>query len=152
MNWRDPIDSDKHYWHRYSRFYERHFSTVEPVSSILEYGILHGASIRWLREMFPKGAANYLNFVLFSTSGVHGSYCTIEKAEATVQRGNKDEDGEDYHPQVTFLVVHPRIVALRYGNCSPQTDEDFAFLKRLRLSSWKVVQTIGRADDEPEGT
>jgi hypothetical protein len=54
MTWCDPVDSDKHYWHRFSRFYERHFAGLGSVSSILEYGILDGASIRWLRQMFPQ--------------------------------------------------------------------------------------------------
>ncbi len=54
MNWRDPAASDKHYWHRFSAFYERHFATLGEVSSILEYGVLDGASIRWLRLLFPQ--------------------------------------------------------------------------------------------------
>ena len=96
-----------------------------------------------LREMFPNGDANELNFVLFSTSGVHGTYGTIEDAEAIVARGFKDEDGDESHPSVTFLLVHPRIVCLRYGNCEPTTADDFAFLKRLRSTSWAAVLTIG---------
>jgi hypothetical protein len=51
--WSDPIESDKHYWHRYSRFYQRHFATLGRVSCILAYGVFKDASIRWLREMFP---------------------------------------------------------------------------------------------------
>jgi len=53
MPWSDPVASDKHYWHRYSRFYERHIATLGPVSSILEFGVFHGASIAWLRDLFP---------------------------------------------------------------------------------------------------
>jgi hypothetical protein len=97
-----------------------------------------------LRTMFPDGEANDLNFVLFSTSGVHGMYTTIEEAEAAWARGNKDEDGEDWTPHVTFLIVHPRIVCLRYGNCEPQSVEDFEYLKRLRATSWQCAQKIGR--------
>ncbi len=96
-----------------------------------------------LRAMFPKGEANELNAVLFSTSGVHGLYTTIEEAEADFLRGNKDEDGEDTTPNVTFLIVHPRIVCLRYGNCEPKTADDFAWLKQLRASSWKAFGGIG---------
>ena len=54
MTWSDPTDSDKLYWHRYSRFYRRHFESLSPVSSILEYGVLNGASVRWLRGLFPN--------------------------------------------------------------------------------------------------
>jgi hypothetical protein len=84
-----------------------------------------------LRELFPEGEANDLNFVLFSTSGVHGTYCTIEACEAG--------DTKD----VTFLVIQPRIVALRYGNVEPLTPDDFAFLKKLRSSSMKAVLAYG---------
>lgn len=96
------------------------------------YGVMRlvGDSMAALREMFPSGKADDLNFVLFSTSGVHGTYRTIEDVE---------DDGGD----VTFLVVHPRIVGLRYGNCEPRTPEDFDFLKRLRASSYEAVASIG---------
>jgi len=53
MPWSDPIASDKHYWHRYSRFYQRQIATLDPVSSILEYGVFRGGSIQWLRSIFP---------------------------------------------------------------------------------------------------
>lgn len=96
-----------------------------------------------LREFFPNGTADAMNFVLFSTSGVHGTYTTIEDAEAAVGRGNKDEDGEEWTPSLTFLVVQPRIVCLRYGNCCPQSAEDFEFLKALRASSWQAALLIG---------
>ena len=96
-----------------------------------------------LRDFFPDAKAGELNFVLFSTSGVHGTYSTIEDAEADIARGFKNEDGEDTTPSVTFLVVQPRIVCLRYGNCEPRTTEDIAFLKALRASSLAAVQEIG---------
>lgn len=96
-----------------------------------------------LRVMFPDGEANEMNFVLFSTSGVHGTYSTIEDAERAIA-GEPDEDGEiDSAPSVTFLIVHPRIVCLRYGNCAPRTAEDIAFLKQLRASSIRAVAEIG---------
>jgi hypothetical protein len=87
-------------------------------------------SMEALRGMFPEAKANALNFVLFSTSGVHGTYTTIEEAER--ERGD-----------VTFLVVHPRLVALRYGTVTPQTIDDYTFLKKLRESSWEVMRNIG---------
>jgi hypothetical protein len=85
-----------------------------------------------LRDMFPDAEADEMNFVLFSTSGVHGSYCTIEEVESDPDRST-----------VTFLVVHPRLVTLRYGNCVPQTEDDFSFLKKLRANSHKAVLKIG---------
>lgn len=91
-----------------------------------------------LREMFPEGLANDLNFCLFSTSGVHGTYCTIEAVEEDMNRNERDGPRD-----VTFLVVQPRIVCIRYGNAEPKNADDIAFLKRLRESSKKVVAEIG---------
>ncbi len=51
--WTDPTGSDKHTWHRFSAFYRRHFATLGPVTRVLEFGVLNGASIRWLRTLFP---------------------------------------------------------------------------------------------------
>lgn len=100
-------------------------------------------AMKSLRKMFPHGEANELNLCLFSASGVHGTYTTIEEVEASVLNGNVDEDG--YAPQyITFLIVQPRIVCLRYGNCYPKTQEDFAFLYKLRATSWAAFRKIGR--------
>lgn len=102
---------------------------------------LTGDGMEALRTMFPDGEANDLNFVLFSTSGVHGSYATLEEVEEEPDLG------------LTFLIVQPRIVGVRYGNCEPKTPEDFAFLRKLRASSWRAVATIGVATTgkEPGG-
>ena len=81
-----------------------------------------------LRQWFPEGRANNLNFVIFSTSGVHGTHHTIEDSEASW-----------YAVPVTFLLICPRTVKTYWGNCLPQTPDDFDFLKRLRASSREVL-------------
>ena len=86
-------------------------------------------AMKTLREIFPDAKADVNNFVLFSTSGVHGSYCTIEDCET---KGDVDT--------VTFLIIKPRIVQTCYGNCRPRTPEDFAFLKKLRETSRAVLR------------
>lgn len=85
-----------------------------------------------LRELFPQGIANELNFILFSTDGSHGTRNTIEEVETNPEL-----------KWITFLVVHARWVTLRYGEVAPQTPDDFAFLRTLRDSSWRVVPQIG---------
>ena len=107
------------------------------------YGCLDKDGMAGLRQMFPSGIVDEMNFVLFSTSGVHGTYGTIEEAEEEWRRG-VDEDCEPARPTVTFLIVHPRICCLRHGNCRPSSVEDFAFVKQLREQSWSVVQNIGK--------
>lgn len=79
-----------------------------------------------LRKLFPEGEAQGEQFVLFSTSGIHGTYRTIEEVES--------REGHEYG-ELTFLVIRTRVVEVFYGNCLPVTEEDFAFLKRLRNSS-----------------
>ena len=102
-------------------------------------------SLDALRKMFEDAKANEMNFVLFSTSGVHGTYNTIEEAEKAIN-GERDADGDEYCQRVTFLVVHPRLVSLRYGECTPRTSDDITFLKELRQNSLAVVGKIGMED------
>lgn len=90
-----------------------------------------------LREFFPTAEANEYNVCLFSTSGIHGTYATIEEVEDNL--GDDDEINN-----VTFLIVQPRICTVRHGNCTPKTPEEFEFLKKLRQSSWDELQKIGK--------
>lgn len=103
------------------------------------YAVRDESGMAALRQIFPKGEADDLNFALFSTSGIHGMYNTIEEAEEHLKKPSDETSGS-----VTFLIVHPRIVCLRYGNCDPQNGDDIAFLKKLRASSWKAVKEIGK--------
>ena len=91
-----------------------------------------------LRSMFLSGTADAMNFVLFSTGGVHGTYGTIEDAEMFLFG-----QGADGNNEVTFLVVHPRIVSLRYGVCRPVSRADIDWLKNLRASSFIAAASIG---------
>jgi hypothetical protein len=97
-----------------------------------------GDGMRALRAMFPEAKADDLNAVLFSTSGVHGTYCTIEAVEQDMRRPDRECQRD-----VTFLIVHPRFVALRYGTCTPETAADIDFLKRLRASSRDALMKVG---------
>ncbi len=47
-------DSDKHYWHRYTETYRAAFPRLGNVRRVIEFGVFHGASIRWLAECFPN--------------------------------------------------------------------------------------------------
>jgi hypothetical protein len=100
----------------------------------MHYSIDRIQSLADLKDVFPEPIADEMNFCLFSTSGVHGTYTTIEEAEA-------EPDGE-----VTILVVHPRTVTLRYGNI-PVDAESAPYLKALRASSWDVMRRIGADRD-----
>lgn len=124
---------EKQLWD-WSRSEGGHYSKPVPVLKV------HGMEA--LRTMFPEGEADEMNFVLFSTSGVHGSHTTIEEHETEPVYV---EDGEPVHENtVTFVIVQPRIVAMRYGVVCPKSPEDYTFLKKLRQSSWDAVAEIGK--------
>lgn len=89
-----------------------------------------------LRKMFPTAQADQMNFVLFSTSGVHGSYDTIEDVLEEKASGHDKT-------KLTFLIVQPRLVSLRYGTCIPETTDDFQYLRRLRETSSLEASLIG---------
>lgn len=106
-----------------------------------------------LRDWFGKPKSmNAMNLVLFSTSGVHGMYTTIEEVERDIRKYGPDGCGvedcshnDGWHPrEVTFLLIQPRIVSMTYGNASCRTLDDAKFLKRLRRESWAAVQRIGK--------
>lgn len=95
-----------------------------------------------LRAIFPTpDDVNEMNIVLFSTSGIHGHYLTIEHAERTLIDPPEDEDERD--ATLTVLVLHPRCVTMRFGTI-PVTLADIPYLKALRQRSWEVIPTIGR--------
>ena len=99
---------------------------------------LKGDGMEALRAMFPEGEASDLDAVLFSTSGVHGTYCLIEAVDEDMQRAEREGPRD-----VTFCVIQPRIVCMRYGTAVPRTPDDIAFLKKLRASSLRALATIG---------
>lgn len=86
-----------------------------------------------LRAIFPSGEANPLNFVLFSTSGTHGSYLTIEDVAESL-----DSDEPEH---LTVLVIQPRTVRMLYGSIVV-SKEDIDFLVRLRESSREIAADI----------
>ena len=98
-----------------------------------------------IRTIFPDGKPDEMNFILFSTSGVHGTYNTIEDVEAYLNLSEEDRNREDCElfGGLTYVIIQPRLCALKYGNCEPQNKEDIDFLKSLRYLSRSVVQEIG---------
>ena len=112
----------------------------EPADS-LHYNIFQYRSdeaMEMLKSVFPDGKADAMNFCLFSTGGVHGAYSTLEDAEEWIGK-----DGEDKIDHITFLVVHPRTVSLRYGNVIVDSYDDIDFLMKLRESSTYAMSRIG---------
>ena len=116
--------------------------TISITSSHRIQNVQTVEGIQFLRDLFPDGKADDMNFVLFSTSGVHGSYYTIEDAEFAFNTSSID-DNDIENNAVTFLVIKPRVLSMLYGNVIAETLDDFEFLKRLRKSSKEVLKSIG---------
>jgi hypothetical protein len=89
-----------------------------------------------LKKIFPNGECNMCNVVLFSTSGVHGTYLELEVLEECLELFKEGDD--DYADHLTVLVIQPRVVSLRYGHIKI-TLEDIPYLKQLRESSKKAI-------------
>lgn len=112
------------------------------------YNIFRGIPMEDLRSIFPDAIADEMNLCLFSTSGVHGSSCTIEQIEESLLKYGADtsfsDDAPDdwIPPHLTVLVVHPRLVCLKYGEVVVGPG-DIDFLKSLRASSWDQSAKIG---------
>jgi hypothetical protein len=120
--------------------------------------VISSGGVDGLRQMFGNPPeANEMNFALFSTSGVHGSYTTIEEIEESLLKYGEhpaflEDESEETMPDdwygndLTVTVYHPRIIGVGYGNVKVGIN-DIQFLKALRQSSWDAVLRIGRSDD-----
>lgn len=113
------------------------YNLLDPYQSIqtIEDGNLTMAA---LRSLFPDGQANAMNLAMFSTGGTFGTFATIEDVEAEIKQNGFTFDG------LTFVVVQPRVLCLRYGRAYPENEDDFAFLKKLRATSNEVFSKIGQ--------
>jgi hypothetical protein len=67
--------------------------------------------------------ADEMNWLFLSTSGVHGSYRTLKDVSGKIAAGETVE--------VTFLVLQPRKVAVRYGNVLVRSEAEAHILRRL---------------------
>jgi hypothetical protein len=91
-------------------------------------------SIDDLKKLFPDGKADELNWCVFSTSGVHGSYQALDDIEKYLFNNN-----DDYSDSLTVLVIHPRLVVLKYGVIKINK-QDISWLRKLVKSTLKAVE------------
>lgn len=113
------------------------------------YNIYANVTMENTRAIFPKWQADEYNICVFSTSGIHGTYTTIEDIEASFKKygeNAKFEDGEEPDDwesgYLTVLIFHPRIVCMRYGHMKISM-ADIPGLRKLRKSSAKEFAKLG---------
>lgn len=114
---------------------QRTLMNQDPAYSV--WKVHPGEGMAVLRTMFPQGVCDEMNLVLFSTSGTHGTGITIEDAELHFAGKHPG------YPQITFLIIHPRLVCMKYGVCEPRNAEDLLFLKSLRCTGRAAMMCIG---------
>jgi hypothetical protein len=91
-----------------------------------------------LRELFPDCVDYTFNWLFLSTSGVHGSYFTIDYLEKHIKID------PDFIPNITALVVQPRTVKIFYGNLEEISEDDFAW---LRQAVEKTIDAVKRSQE-----
>lgn len=96
-------------------------------------------SMEDIRAIFPApDDVNSMNLIIFSTSGIHGSYSTIEDVEKSIL----DEDPSN----LTVQIIQPRCVTFGFGSI-PVELSDIPYLKELRKMSWNVMSKIGAHEE-----
>jgi len=107
-------------------------------AEIAHYHVFDGVkSIEDLKTIFPEGKADDLNWVFLSTSGVHGSYTTLEDLEKDPDYADSiDEDGNSH---ITVLVLHPRMCCIKFGHMKFNLKKDSAYLRGLVKSTVEEI-------------
>ena len=83
--------------------------------------------------------ANEMNLLIGSTSGIHGSYTTLDDLENPESERHKDSREEglsykeviEYDEAFTFLIIQPRICRLIYGTIGFRSKEDFTWMRTI---------------------
>lgn len=88
-----------------------------------------------VRKLFPNGNADSLNWLFLSTSGVNGTFNTLDYIE------RHWSDDSNY---VTALVLFPRLCVMYYGEIAI-TESDIPYLRNL------VDSTIANVIESQEG-
>jgi len=92
-----------------------------------------------IKRVFPTGKANDMNWFIASTSGVHGTYETLDDIEEQLKNPNIEEYGEDYIPTLTFQIIMPRMVCVSYGNVQVKNQDDVDYLRGLISSTVNAI-------------
>lgn len=109
-----------------------------------------------LRELEPDD----INWVFLSTSGVHGTYASLDDIErslwdATDAEARKEHYAEadaDWHrpteAEVTVLIVLPRMVTTIYGTAIIRTREDVQLLRKRVEQTFEGIEDLQRGNRE----
>lgn len=110
-----------------------------------------GDAMDIVRDFVP----DELNWLFLSTSGVHGSYCTLDDIERWLFGGDSKAVRQELglgagepvplEHEITVVILKPRVVCTLYGNAVVRTPEDIALLRS------KVEQTAAGIAESQKG-
>jgi hypothetical protein len=124
------------------------YYSIYKASEDEAWEVLHGI-FDDVSEKFDRIPDFTLNWLFLSTSGIHGTYTTLDILRN--ERLYPDElDPADYDYEepctlVTFLIVSPRICRIIYGNVMVSTEEEDQWLRD------KVQKTLEGIKTSQEG-
>lgn len=119
----------------------------------MHYKIIELKNIQEVHDIFTEDVMYRLNWCFLSTSGIHGTYTTLQEIEDYLNKKEelditcnkdcnnckmKDFDCSEY---ITILVVHPRTVTLKYGEMKI-TKEDIPKLRKYLINTIKKINDI----------
>ena len=93
----------------------------------------------WIHQCFPEDKADAANLLMGSTSGMHGSYRTLDdlKREA-YEDGEPLECMPEHIEAFTLLVIQPRLCLLHCGTIGIRSHDDIVWLRKLITASVKA--------------
>ena len=95
---------------------------------------------RWivLKEHFSDHGANTLNMLMGSTSGIHGSGCTLDDLTNAEEYLKENEIPRSHDEAFTILIIQPRICRITYGTVGIRSDDDIKWLRNTITESVKA--------------
>ena len=91
---------------------------------------------RWicLKAHFPQDRADKYNWLLGSTSGIHGSSTTLDNLEDPHFLEENELDPRDIEA-FTILIIQPRVVRFTYGTVGIRSEDDANWLRGIIIES-----------------
>ena len=101
---------------------------------------------RWeyLKAYFENDKADHMNMLMGSTSGIHGTYTTLDDLENPAYIALAELD-ISHHETFTILVIQPRIVRMTYGTVGIRSQKDIDWLRDI------ITQSIAAFAKSQEG-
>ena len=110
------------------------------------YQVIELRRMAEVRQIFGENGedVNHLNWCFVATAGNHGTTTTLDEVEAILQ-GTSPDMGKAKGGKwwVTILIVHPRLVVMKYGEIEVTKDD----IDYLRILVRKTLEEIPKTQE-----